>query len=405
MFKAPFLEGYTMKPKTLLMLAGVTLIVILGAIIFGQEREDKPAQSGEFVFPDLMKMINDVGEMTIETKNETVTLVKKDNRWGVKEKGGYAAAFEKIKPVLIGMAELKIREPKTKNPDLYDKLGLQDQNAEDSSSTLITLKTKDAKTAATLLLGNQRPGKGTPNVSEMYIRKPGNPQTWLVTGKLPIEKVAGEWLEKDLLNIVSKRVQRVLVTHPGGEALTVYKDTPDALDLKIKDLPKGAKVSSQFNVNNVATTLAQLTMDDVKKSDDMEFIPQSGVRAVLETFDGLRLTVETMKQGEATLGKIVAAFDPALVYKEPTMESSEDTEAMSEKKDTTEPKKDDKSGSEAEGVKKEKPEVKESILKSEEDVQKEVSTFNGKFKDWIFEIPKFRVDNFSKKKKDLISIE
>ena len=397
-----------MKPKTLMVLAGITLMVIFGAVFFGQEREDKPAQSGEFVFPDLMKMINDVVEMTIETNDETVTLVKKDNRWGVKEKGGYAAAFEKIKPVLIGMAELKIREPKTKNPDLYEKLGLQDQNAEGSSSTRITLKTKDANAVATLLLGNQRPAKGAPSVSEMYIRIPGDPQTWLVTGKLPIEKVASEWLEKDLLNIVSKRIQRVVVTHPDGETLTVYKDIPDAIDFTIVDLPKGSKVSSQFNVNNIATTLAQLTMDDVKKSDDMEFRFKPGSRAVLETFDGLRLTLETMKEDETIFGKIVAAFDPALVYKEPAMKASANTEATSEKsdgEDTTESKNDNNPSSDADGVKQKKPKVKETVLKSEEEVQEEVSTYNVKFKDWIFEIPKFRVDNFLKKKKDLISKE
>ena len=155
--------------------------------------------------------------------------------------------------------------PKPKTPTFIKNLGLQDQDADGSGSTLITLKTKDGNAVATLLLGNQRPAKGTPSVSEMYIRKLGDPQTWLVTGKLPIEKVAGEWLEKDLLNIVSKRVRQVKVTHPGGETLTVYKDTPDALDFKIRDLPKGSKVSSQFNVNNVATTLAQLTMEDVEK--------------------------------------------------------------------------------------------------------------------------------------------
>ena len=57
-----------MKPKTLLMLAGITLVVILGAVFFGQERKDKPVQSGKFVFPELMKTINDVVEVTIETK-------------------------------------------------------------------------------------------------------------------------------------------------------------------------------------------------------------------------------------------------------------------------------------------------------------------------------------------------
>ncbi|GJL62833.1 MAG: hypothetical protein NPIRA04_14870 [Nitrospirales bacterium] len=396
-----------MKPKTLLMLAGITLVVSIGAAFFGQEREHQPDQSGELFFPDLMNRINHIHKMTIETNNETVTLIREADTWSVKESGGYTAAFEKIKPVLIGMAELRVREPKTKNPELYEKLGLQDKDAEGSSSTLITLKTKDASTAATLLLGDQRPAKGAPSLTEMYVRKPEDPQTWLVVGNLPIEKVPGQWLDKELLKIASKRVQRVRVTHADGEMLTVYKDTPDALDFKIQDLPKGVKVGSQFNVNNVVTSLAQLQMDDVKKADKFQVETQPGIKAVLETFDGLRLTVETMQKDEVIYGKIVTAFDSALIYEEPVTESSEEKEAAKENsgiEDATELKKDANSDSNADGEKGPKPsKAKESVLKSEEDVQKEVVGFNEKLNEWVFELPKFRVDNFSKKKQDLIA--
>ncbi|MDR4500852.1 MAG: DUF4340 domain-containing protein [Nitrospirales bacterium] len=396
-----------MKPKTLMILAGITFVVILGAVLLSQDTNEKPSQSGELVFPDLMAGINEIEEMTIESKDHTVTLVRQGERWSVKEKGGYAASFEKVKPVLIGMAELRIREPKTKNPDLYEKLGLQDHNAEGSPSTLITLKAKGSKAVASMLLGNQRPGRGNPTQSDLYIRKPDDPQTWLVSGKLPVEKVPGEWLEKELLNIAGKRIQRVSVTHPGGETLTIYKDTPDALDFKVRDLPKDQKVNSQFNVNNVANAVAQLTLEDVKKSDEPAFSPKAGLQAVLETFDGLRLTVETMNKDEVVYGRIAAAFDPTLVYKEPVKESSEkkadvpsgdDSGKDAKESDESDTKEDDDNTEK-------KDEPKESILKSEEDVQKEVADLNAKFKDWIFEFPKFKVENFSKKKDDLIAKE
>ena len=386
-----------MKPKTLIMLTGITLVVMVGAAFFGQERQDTPVHSKELVFPDLMNRINEIHEMTIETNGATVTLVQTHNTWNVKEKGGYAADLAKIKPVLIGMAELRFREPKTKNPDLYEKLGLRDINAEGSAATLITLTAKDASAVASLLLGNQRPAKGAPSVSEMYIRKPDDSQTWLVTGKLPIEKVSGEWLDKELLHIVSKRVHQVRVTHPGGEKLIVSKDSPDALDFQVRDLPKGSKVSSQFNVNNVATSLAQLQMEDVKQSEGLDFSSKNGVQAVLETFDGLRITVETMGKDDVVLSKIEAVFDPALVYKEPEQESSENTEAVNE-----EPQGSSEADSEEESK---KPVAKESILKTEEEVQQEVATLNATFKNWVFDLPKFRVDNFSKKKNDFIAKE
>ena len=51
----------------------------------------------------------------------------------------------------------------------------------------------------------------------------------------------------------------------------------------------------------------------------------------------------------------------------------------------------------------EKRPEKDSPLKKPEEVQKEVKTLNQRVKDWAYALPSFRVENFSKLKKDLIS--
>ena len=49
---------------------------------------------------------------------------------------------------------------------------------------------------------------------------------------------------------------------------------------------------------------------------------------------------------------------------------------------------------------------KESLSsKKPEEVQKEVETLNQRMKDWAYALPSFRVENFSKLKKDLIEKE
>jgi hypothetical protein len=48
---------------------------------------------------------------------------------------------------------------------------------------------------------------------------------------------------------------------------------------------------------------------------------------------------------------------------------------------------------------------KESILKKPEEVKKEVEEINQRVQGWVYELPKFRVENFSKLKKDLIAKE
>jgi len=384
-----------MKAKTLGILAGITIVVIVVAVFLNQETTKPPSQGRGLVFPELMANINDVTELIIESTEETVTLVRQENRWGVKEKDHYPAALEKVKGSLVGMAELRFREPKTRNPDLYEKLGLQDQTTEESRATLVTIRTNHNQEAAKLLIGDQRPAKENPSLSEIYVRKPDDPQTWLVTGKLPLERTVTEWLDQDILNLAETRVHRVRVMHPGGETLTIQKKSPDDLDFDVADMPKGYKFQSQFNVNNVVTTLSKLTLDDVKKEQANDSEGKAGVKAVLETFDGLQVTVQTITKDETVYGKVSAKFDPSLVYK------VEEPEGQAEKEDQSQEKKAEASKSDP--SKTSDPPMPK--IKSTEEVKEEVTAMNKKLSGWVFELPKFKVDNFSKKKEDLITKE
>ena len=392
-----------MKSKTIGILAGLTILGIVVAMFVNQEPASQLPNSGELLFPQLLSAVNDVNEVVVATKEQTVTLVRGEKTWGVKEKAGYRGDVEKIKQTLIGLAELRILEPKTKNPELYDRLGLQDKDEEGSLSTTVTVKTPNNPEAALVIVGNQRPAKGNPRMSEIYMRKPGDPQTWLVIGNLPLEKVAGEWLDKEITALTTKRVHRVTVTHPGGEALLVSKDKPEDLDFQLDSIPAGYKVASQFNVNNVVGTLVQLSLEDVKKEGDVNFQGHTGVSAVLETFDGLRLHVQTAKVEDKIFGKVFAEFDPALVRSLAVPPSSE-KEEMVPAQDSGQDEKVTES-SEGKPIPEKKAELspkEDSVLKKPEEVQKEIEALNQLVQGWAYELPTFRVEHFSKTKKDLL---
>lgn len=392
-----------MKAKTLGILAAITIMGIVVAVFVNQEPVSQLPNSGERLFPALLSGVNDVNELIVETKDQTVTLVREESTWQVKEKAGYRADVEKVKQILIGLAELRILEPKTKNPELYDRLGLQDKEQEGSLSTTVTLKTPNNSEAAMVILGNQRPAKGNPRMSEIYVRKPGDPQTWLTIGNLPLEKVAGEWLDTEITALTTKRVHRVTVTHPGGETHLLSKEKPEDLDFQLDSIPAGSKVASQFNLNNVVGTLVQLPLEDVKKEQEVNFQNHTGVTALLETFDGLRLHVQTAKQEDKIYGKFSAEYDPNLVRPVDVTLSSEKGETVPAQ-DSAQDEKATKSQEEKPTIEKQvEPSPKEdSVLKKPEEVQKEVEAFNQRVQGWAYELPSFRVENFSKAKKDFL---
>ena len=383
-----------MKSKTLGLLAGITIVGIVLAMVVNREPSPTILQSGQLLFPDLMNVVNDVNEVVIETKEQTVTLVRGEHAWGVKEKGNYRADGEKIKQAIVGLADLHIHEPKTKNLELYERLGLQDSDQEGSPSKTITVKTADNPEAAKLVVGNQKPAKGNPRMSDIYVRKPGDPQTWLVMGNLPLETVPGEWLDKEVTALTTKRVHQVTVTHPNGDTLHLAKAKPEDLDFHLGSIPEGLKISSQFNVNNVVGSLVQLSLDDVKPLAEVDFVANPGVSVVVETFDGLRLKVHTSKQGEKVFAKLSAEFDASLIQTPGLETKPEDSQKADGVENEKEENKSDAKTSE-----------KESLLSNPEEVQKEVELLNQRVKDWAYELPSFKVENFSKQKKDLISKE
>ncbi len=393
-----------MKTRTIGILAGITIIGIVVAIVVNRESASQLPHSGELLFPNLLAMVNEIHEVKVETPDQTVTLVRGEKMWKVKEKDGYPADVEKVKQTIIGLAEMRILEPKTKNPELYDRLGLQDTDKEGAQSTYVTFKTPTKPEAVKVIVGNQRPAKGNPRLSDIYVRKPEDPQTWLVTGNLPLEKMSGEWLDKELTALVTKRVHRVTVTHPDGETFVISKEKPEDLDFQLDAIPPGFKVTSQFSVNNVVGSLIQLSLEDVKKGEEAGLPKDSGVTVVLETFDGLRLHVQTAKQDDKSLGIISAEFDPALVRPveaEPSPDKEETDPTQAAQDQTTDKPEEGKPSTE----KAESSPTEESVLKKPEEVQKEVQELNQRVEGWVYELPSFKVDNFSKHKKDLISKE
>ena len=61
-------------------------------------------------------------------------------------KGGYPVRQDKVRELLVGLTELRLTEPRTANPDMLDRLGLDDPTREGSTATL--LRVPDAHDAA-----------------------------------------------------------------------------------------------------------------------------------------------------------------------------------------------------------------------------------------------------------------
>ncbi|MCY4133140.1 MAG: DUF4340 domain-containing protein [Nitrospira sp.] len=383
-----------MKLKTLSMLAIIAAVLIIVAVFMAEQQEPGAPAMGQPVFPELKTVINDVTELSVDTQSGTITLHRREDIWRVKEKYDYPADLATVRETLIGLAELTTLEPKTRKPELYEKLGLQDVEAEGSLSTGVTLKDAGGKTLAEVILGNNRPAKGKSGHKEIFIRKPGDPQTWLAEGGLTVEKNPGQWLNKELVQIETKRVRRLTVTHPDRTRLVVKKAKPADLDYQVADLPEGLEIESQFTVNNIVSTVTSLSLDDVKPQNEVPLDAQPVVTAVFQTFDGLEGTVQLLRQDDKDYVTVSAAFNAELIWKsEPEKEPAPEGESEPQGGEQAEQEARDKK----DAAKPEQPKIKPQA-----EVKAEIEALNKRVGAWVYVIPKFRADTLLKKPQDLL---
>ena len=303
--------------RTLIVLA-VLVAAAAAAAVLVQREDTGIAQSGEKLLPGLLDRLGDVSRIEATHKGETVTLALADGSWSVTDRDGYPAETSEVRGLLVGAAELVRVEPKTAQPDRYKKLELGDPADAEGESFGYAMKDAAGDTVGDLVVGKRRfVSATTPDTDEYFVRVPGDPQAWLVTGKIPRNRRALDWLRREVTKIDQVRVRRAAVIHPDGTVVRVSKSSPKDSDFTLAGVPDGFEVEEAFSVHAIGTALATFTLTDVARLEEVDFGGE-GLEAVAETFDGVRLTARTTTVGDRTFVRMAAEFDPDLVLSETT---------------------------------------------------------------------------------------
>jgi hypothetical protein len=293
--------------RGLALLAVVTGVVVIAAVMSKREHGPAPDQLTGPYLPELLGQANEIERVVIRTATGRVTLQRADGAWLINEKGGYPAATERVRELVLGLARLQRVEAKTSNPVLYEKLGLRDVTENGARSTLVQLLGADDASLATIVLGNRKTSPIDPGKVQLYVRIPGDAQTWLVEGALPAARETLDWIDRRLLDLTPNQIHSVEVRHPDGEVLRVVRATPDATDLMLADLEPDEEVESAFVVNDVVNSLARLNLDDVRRLEQPDL--SAGVRSEVrvETFGGLRVEATVARLEDETVVSLNAA--------------------------------------------------------------------------------------------------
>ena len=211
-----------MAPKSFVYLAGAAALSALLAIVtFAANNQwGRGPVRGERLMPMLENAIGQVAELTIRQGDATVVLERTGGSWAVKSRDGYPADIAKVRTLLVALGQAELLEPKTNRADKYAVLELEDPAGKGAKSRLVTLTDAKGNTIAEAVLGKKRSeGFGVGKVGGTYVRRPGNPQTWLASVELDAPIGVKDWAKTSVLALDATKVNRVTIEIPGEQPL------------------------------------------------------------------------------------------------------------------------------------------------------------------------------------------
>lgn len=288
-----------MKPKAALLLVVLAIIVGVGGWYLGGGA-GAPEQSmgdGKPAFPGLVERLQAATQVEISQGGKALTLNRSGDAWGIAQKGGYPVKPDKLHALLAGLADVRLLEPRTSNPDEYALLGVGDP-PKDKEALLIRVLAGTQPVAA-LIVGHQRTlanPAAADVANQLYVRQPDQAQSWLAQGKIEASTDAATWTGEDLTDIKADRMASVTVTHGGatkGGATLEFAAKNGALELV---QPAEHPPLDASKVKDVAQAFEYLIFMDVGKAADQPGTVMGD--SIFHTKDGLTLTAHVTKAGD-----------------------------------------------------------------------------------------------------------
>jgi hypothetical protein len=285
------------RRRNLAILAALALISVLLAVwaLNAEEREVAPRQTPQSFFPGLVSHVREITTIHVVSKKGTFDVEFKPYKgWVIPARNDYPASYQRLKETIVGFAALLTIEPKTARADWLHYVSLD--NPPKGDGTLIALRDDKGHDLAAMIVGKSV-DIGDPNGSiGVFVRRPDSGQSWLVKSPVEFKSDPADWIEKTVMDVDRARIAETDVDPVGSASYEARREKPSDPDFAVADLPAGRELADPGAADSVATAIASFTFDDARPAKDFDF--GDAARLISHTFDGLTVTVETIKQGD-----------------------------------------------------------------------------------------------------------
>ena len=327
-------------------------------------------------------------------------------RWGVEQRAGYPVDGTKLRKLLLSIAEAKIAEEKTSDPERYASLGVQDLDVADAEGVRIEIGPEPIN----LIVGK----RGT-SAQSNYVRRAGEPQSWLIDTAIDVPTAPEDWLRKDLLDVSADRLQSAAVTLRGTRTYTASKAARADADFEVEGLPRGRKLSSSSAADSTATALVGLKLDDVQPAATFE-AGAADAHAEFRTFDGLIVNLDGWQREDRHFIAARISFDPEQAGRfTPVSASDADSPEARQADETQAETPDDAQGPARSDAASDTPEVGAGTASGTDrgtpagdptgnvEVARQAQALQARLAGWVYEIPDYKYESIFRPVEDLLA--
>lgn len=355
------------KLNSLSILAILTAVMVVWMLITIYQAEDT-SDDFSLLYPELFEQLDDVDKITFKGEQDEFTLQYDGKNWVISDYYNYLADKELVRRMLVDMADARILEQKTEDPELYPVLGVEGAEVEGGASFEIKLF-NDEQVIAGLILGQARDlSSESAGPQQYFVRRIGEQRSYLAEGYFQLSPMMLNWIDGQIMDIARERIARVDIIQPTGEAATLIN-----LGQKDKFGTPEDREETVFRYEqlgyDIAGSLFQMRLEDVQPVNDFSRGDADVVRAEFLTYDGLKIIAETSFNDGFYFSTFQAEYAPDAVAEVPEAIASLDA------------------------------------LKTPEQVQAEVAEINEKVEPWVYRLGGFVGNNLMRAKADMVTVQ
>ena len=255
-----------MKAKNFIILLTICCVLAIATFFIFNKKSNtyQQAKLGQKLFDNLQ--VNDIAKITINSTDGAVILKKEKTFWVVENRFNYPADFSKITDLAKKLKELKIGRRFNASGDIISRLSLHLPEKKEippsQKGIQIVLVDKQKKILLDLILGKIR--ESSSRSGGQYVMLSTTSTVYLVDQNFRfLEKEPKQWINKDLIDIKAKDIEKVICFTPGREKVIYAIKRPEKEQPPVfVNAPRGRKVETS-KINQVVEALTGLKIEDI----------------------------------------------------------------------------------------------------------------------------------------------